>query len=212
MPTAADLDEAPTMDAHWVARAQAGAGEGYAELVRRYQQRIFALILRMVGQREEAEEVTQEVFLSAFRRLADFRGEAGFYTWLYRIAVNAALSHRRKQRHRDCERAFADLTEHHGAWGGDRAVWVTEPASSRAPDEAMIAEEERSALERALAALDPGTRALLLLREWEGLGYEELARVFDTREGTIKSRLFRARAELMEYFRMESASRDDRAP
>ena len=133
---------------------------------------VYRLMLRMVG-RQEADDLTQQAFLQTFRRLEQFGGRSRFETWLYRLAMNEALQHlRRKSRSKQ---------QH----------LVEEPADHRPGDgEAMVNKE---LLERALQRLDPELRSVFLLREVEKLGYRDLAEVMDVPEGTIASRLNRAR-------------------
>lgn len=133
---------------------------------------IYRLMLRMVG-RQDVDDLTQQVFLQAFRRLGQFGQRARFETWLYRLAVNEALQHlRRENRHR-------------------RQHLVEEPADHRRGGSATMA--NRELLERALERLDPELRSVFLLREIDKLGYRDLAQVIGVPEGTIASRLNRAR-------------------
>ena len=173
------------VDAEDVDRAQAGDTVAFAELVRRHQDRVFRFILRMLDAREEALELTQDVFVKAWQGLPGWRPEARFSTWLLQIARNAALDQlRRRQRVQ-----FAPMEE------GMDVVDATP-----GPEARYASRQQQAQLERALGRVAPEHREILLLREVEGLGYAELAKVLGVAEGTVKSRLARARAALLEHF------------
>jgi RNA polymerase sigma-70 factor (ECF subfamily) len=167
-------------EAALVAAARDGDERAMATLYRRYRPRVYSVIARMLGP-AEAEEVTQEVFLRAFRALDRFRAEAQLSTWLYRIAVNAALSERGRRR---IER--------------DRAAPSTAAERIAAPSTAERDPALQARLEHALAALPPGYRAVLVLHDIEGLEHEEIGRILGCRVGTSKSQLHKARAKMRE--------------
>lgn len=176
----ADAGEAAAL-----ARARAGELAAFGALVRRHQARVFRFLLRMLDAREEAMELTQDVFVKAWQALPDWRPEAAFSTWLLQIARNAALDQLRRRR----VVRFAPLEE------------GLEVADDAPGPEARYASRQRQALlERALRQLAAEHREILLLREVEGLAYGELAGVLGIAEGTVKSRLARARAALLEHF------------
>lgn len=171
-----------------VTAAQAGDREAVDTLIRRHQSRIFNFALTLTAGGADAEDLAQETFIRAFRGLSRFRGESSFRNWLYRIAVNAART-RRAQRARQAAvweaRVEADdLAERHPA----RAARSVEQAGS--VEQAMI---RRQALDRALAALPHDLRAAVVLRDVEGLEYREIAAVLGIPDGTVMSRIFRAR-------------------
>lgn len=139
--------------------------------------RVYALMIRMVG-RQDAEDLTQQVFLTMFRKLGQFNGQSKLETWLYRLATNEALQHLRRSK----RRATMSL--------------VSEPATCD-PDE-FGENEEAEILETAMSRLEPELRAILLLKEQEGLSYREIAESVGIPEGTVGSRLNRARKELRE--------------
>lgn len=179
------IEVGPDVDADDVARAQAGDMAAFGELVRRHQDRVFRFILRMLDTRDEAMELTQDVFVKAWQGLPGWRPEARFSTWLLQIARNAALDQlRRRQRVQ-----FAPLEE-----GMDIAD------AKPGPEARYASRQQQAQLERALQRIAPEQREILLLREIEGLGYAELANVLGVAEGTVKSRLARARAALLEHF------------
>ena len=167
-------------DSELVSRAQAGDRLAFEELVRRHADRLHAVVVRLVADRHEAEEVTQEAFLRAWRGIASFKGEARFFTWLYRIGVNEA---RRRAQRRIPDDNVASLDEH-----------GVDPADPRpAPDRHAEHRDLRAALERAVRALDPDYRAPLILRDVEGLSTAEAAAIMGLSEAAFKSRLHRAR-------------------
>ena len=176
---------ADTGEAREFARARAGDVAAFGALVRRHQERVFRFLHRMLDAREEAMELSQDVFVKAWQALPGWRPEAAFSTWLLQIARNAALDQlRRRQVVR-----FAPLEE------------GLEVADEAPGPEARYATRERQAqLERALRRLAAEHREILLLREVEGLAYGELASVLGIAEGTVKSRLARARSALLEHF------------
>ena len=166
-------------DAELVARAQAGEREAFEELVRRHAEHLFAVVVRLVPDRHDAEDVTQEAFIRAWRGIGRFKGEARFFTWLYRIGINEAR--RRGERRRPREVASIDEAR-------------LEPSDPRpAPDRLAQHRDLRGALERAVRALHPDYRAPLILRDVEGLSTAEAAAIMGLREAAFKSRLHRAR-------------------
>jgi len=173
-------------DAELVARWRAGDRKAFEGLVRRHEARVFRLLLRMLGSREEAEDVAQETFLNLHRSGHRFRGEARFSTFVYRVAANAALNRRRSLgRHQARSDAFAREGE---------------PAAGRPadPEAAAASSELRAALEAALGELAPALRLPVLLCDVEGLGYSEIAGILELAEGTVKSRIHRGRRWLRE--------------
>jgi RNA polymerase sigma-70 factor (ECF subfamily) len=164
-------------------RLRAGEARAFEELVMAYQHRVFGVALRMLGSRAEAEEIAQEVFLRAHRAVADFRGEARLGTWLYAIASRLCLN-RLVSPDRRVARGDAALAEI--------------PAST--PDAAAVAEraELDAALRAAIAELPDERRLVLVLRDVEGLSYEEIAEALALDPGTVRSRLHRARMQLKE--------------
>lgn len=170
-------------DAALVGRAQAGDHLAFEELVRRHADRLNAVVTRLVDDRQEAEEVTQEAFLRAWRSIGGFRGDAQFFTWLYRIGVNEA--HRRAKRRAGGQRALSLDDQHH------------EPRDpGPGPQGSLESTDLRAALERAVRDLEPEYRTPLILRDVEGLSTAEAAAVMGLRQGAFKSRLHRARLDV----------------
>lgn len=183
----------PDPDALLVRRTVEGDLRAYDQLVIRYQRRIERLISRLVRDSDLVEDIAQETFLRAFRALPRFRGEARFYTWLYRIAVNTARKALLVLR-RDLlitETALrANDPEDEGGMG---APGETEPSGDETPETALAAKEVAAALNQAMAILPEDLRQAVILREIEGLSYEEIAHCMHCPIGTVRSRIFRAR-------------------
>jgi RNA polymerase sigma-70 factor (ECF subfamily) len=165
-------------------RLRAGDAPAFEELVMTYQHRVFGVALRMLGNRAEAEDVAQEAFVRAHRALGAFRGDAKLSTWLYAITSRLCLN-----RLASGERRMARQ--------GDDALLRLSDAGPR-PDAALERRELETALGRAIAELPEDRRIVVVLRDLEGLSYEEIAQVLELELGTVRSRLHRARAELKE--------------
>ncbi|MBS1885694.1 MAG: sigma-70 family RNA polymerase sigma factor [Actinobacteria bacterium] len=164
-----------------VVRAKAGEERAFEELVRSHADHLYAVVVRLLGDRHEAEEVTQETFLRAWRGIGSFEGNSRFFTWLYRIGINEAR--RRAARNTMTFRA-SPVEERPG----------TEPTDlSEAPEPTATRHELQVVLEEAIAALDPDYRAPLVLRDVEGLSTSEAAEAMGLGEAAFKSRLHRAR-------------------
>lgn len=187
-------------DAELVERWQAGDSKAFESLVRRHQGRVYRLLLRMLGSREEAEDVTQEAFLSLHRHGHRFRRESRFSTFLYRVATNAALNRRRtlgRKRSREDELATRQ------AAGDDL------PSAPAGPEDSAQAGQVERRIQEALLELSPDLRAAVVLYDIEGQSYREIAKVLEIPEGTVKSRIHRARsalrAALTSWIRAEQA-------
>ena len=178
-------------DLRCVAAVRRGETEAFGEIVRRYQDRLFNTILRLLGDYQEAKDLTQQALMRAYVSLDGFRGDSGFYTWLYRIAVNVTLDAREK-RARSPEVGGEMLA----AGTDDEARF--EPAAKAADDpaEQVLASEREAEVAKAVRSLDDDHRSVLVLRDIEGMGYDEIASVLGLPRGTVKSRLHRARLEL----------------
>ena len=170
-------------DDDWVRRAQAGDRKAFSELVRRYQDRVYRHLLRMLGLHDDALELTQDAFVKAWQALPQWQPEAQFRTWLIRIANNTALDALRRRKLVE----FVPLEDSFDA-----------PDSGPDPERQAQATQEVRQLEASLKRLAPEHREILLLREVEEMSYEEIGRVLSLSEGTVKSRLARARTALIE--------------
>jgi len=166
----------------------------FGQLVNRYQDRILNTCWRICNHREDAEDLAQEAFLKALEALDRFEARSRFYTWLYRIAVNLALSHVRKRGHSVRLKLHAD-----DAGGRDHQAAALEAWSRSAPETPsarLTARETQQRLAAALEGLHEDHRAVVVLHDIEGLNYAEVGRILDIPRGTVKSRLHRARMEL----------------
>ena len=177
--TASDTDQ------QLVQRAQRGDLRAFDLLVLKYQGRIAALVSRYVSDAGEVEDVTQEAFIKAYRALGKFRGDSAFYTWLYRIAPNAAKNHLVAKGRRPGADATIEDAE-----GFDEGRMLSESAS---PEALAIGGELAEVVESALNALPGELKAALMLREFDGLSYDDIADVLGCPVGTVRSRIFRAR-------------------
>lgn len=173
--------------------AGTGDKEAFRELVERYQRRVLAVVMGMLHDREAALEVTQETFIKAFRSIGRFKGDASFYTWIYRIAVNLAIDHQR----REWRRPSVDSTRTSGdGQTEDLLDRIGDEDPRGDPFEATKDSELRAQVLAAIDELTPDHKAVILLRELEGLSYEEISRVMQCSKGTVMSRLHYARKKL----------------
>ncbi len=173
-----------------VRRARSGDQEAFGELVRTYHARVYGLAYRMVNNMDDAKELEQQTWIKVWNKLHTFKEDAQFFTWLYRIGTNTCLDFIRS-RARQREDSLTEMAEH----GGELAL--ERPADARArPDRELEQREVREAFERALGSLSPEHRMALVLREVEGLSYEEIAKAMKCRKGTVMSRIFYARRSI----------------
>ncbi|HEY4365928.1 MAG TPA: RNA polymerase sigma factor RpoE [Steroidobacteraceae bacterium] len=173
-------------DQQLVERVQKGDRAAFDLLVRKYQHRVLKLVSRFVSDSAEAEDVAQEAFIKAYRALPAFRGDSAFYTWLYRIAINTAknalVSNRRRPVDFNLDLQDPEQYERHARL-----------KESDTPEGVLLTEEIRLVVEKALEQLPEDLRTAIVLRELEGLSYEEIAEAMDCPVGTVRSRIFRAR-------------------
>jgi len=191
---AASADVRSSVESLFIENLRAGDAAAFEQLVEEKSGDVYALLYRLTEDREEARDLTQETFLQAFRHIVNFRGDSDLRTWLYRIAVNQA-----RNRWRWWRRRRRDVTLSLDARSGDNEV----PLGARLPDESeanpeqqTLTRERERALLGALGALARPYREVVVLRDIEGLSYEEVAAALEIGVGTVKSRLSRGRAEL----------------
>lgn len=179
-------------DEQLVRRFQAGDRAAFADIVQRYQDRVYTLSLRWMADREVAEEVAQDVFIALYRSLDRFRGESRLSTWIFRVTVNHCKNRKLYRRRRKVE-------QHEPLEGTrqDEDAPVRQlPDDGPGTDRMVHMSEAEKILQEALERLDESHRTILVLRDVEDLSYEEIADILDLPKGTVKSRLHRARAEL----------------
>lgn len=168
-----------------IRRAMSGDTEAYGELVERYQQRIFNLVGRMVGRREAAEDLVQEIFIKAFRKIGGFRFESSFFTWLYTIALNTCRNYYRRP---EPLRSALDVEENEAL--------VERASPTEAPDEQVFRRQRAELIRRVLDQLPPDQKEVLIMCDLEGLSYQQIADLTGVPIGTVRSRIFRARSNL----------------
>jgi RNA polymerase sigma-70 factor (ECF subfamily) len=179
-----------------LARAQGGDMSAFEELVGRHEEKVYGLALRMTRSEADAAEITQDTFLSAYQHLAEFRGEAAFGSWVHRIAANNALMRLRRQRVLDIvsddQLEGPEFTERGSLAEAPETDW------SRRADDKILDEELGRAIQEATDALPEGYREVFLLKDVEGLSYEEISEMVGISVPAVKSRLHRARLALRE--------------
>jgi RNA polymerase sigma-70 factor (ECF subfamily) len=168
-----------------VKRAKKGDSRAFDLLVLKYQGRVAQLVSRYVNNAAEVEDVTQEAFIKAYRALPKFRGDSAFYTWLYRIAANAAKNHLVALGRRPTTDLSLDDSESYEVPGRLK--------DNESPDEVIMGQQLEAVISQAIDALPLELKAALTLREFEGLSYDEIAEVLECPIGTVRSRIFRAR-------------------
>ncbi len=181
-------DESQLIDA-----ALRGDSASFGQLVQIHQNRIYNAMTHFCGNATEAEDIVQDAFVQAYRKLASFQRNCAFYTWLYRIALNTAISRQRRKRVETSVDRVREQTGSEPIDGGD------------APDDRLLRDERVALVQRALALLSDEHRAILILREMDGCDYEEIAEALEINVGTVRSRLHRARLQMRE--RLEALGR-----
>ena len=173
-------------DKEIIERVKSGEKEAYDLLVLKYQQRVINLISRFVKNHSDALDVSQETFIKAYRALPNFRGDSAFYTWLYRIAVNTAKNHLTVQSRKITKSDYdvADIEQIEGNMS------LTEQTT---PESLLVKDELQETILKTIENLPEDLKSAIMLREIEGLSYEEIAEVMECPVGTVRSRIFRAR-------------------
>ena len=202
----AEGQSAAEVDRELVRRVQQGDKKAFDLLVLKYQPKIIQLISRYIRDPSEALDVAQETFIKAYRALPRFRGDSAFYTWLYRIAINTAKNHiaARARRPSDSEIELETAEQFEGA---------IRLKDQETPEGILLSEEIADAVRQAIEELPDELRTAIILREFEGLSYEEIAQAMGCPVGTVRSRIFRAREAIDKKLRtLQSGMRKDRKP
>ena len=173
-------------DLELVRRVQRGERAAFDLLVLRYQHKVVKLVARLLRDPAEAEDVAQEAFVKAYRAIGSFRGDSAFYTWLYRIAVNTARNAMASRQRRPLDYE-SDLSE------SEQSTVESRMRHSDTPEAMALSDEIHRTVNRAVGDLPEDLRTAVILREVEGLSYEEIAQAMDCPVGTVRSRIFRAR-------------------
>lgn len=193
------------IDQQIVERVQRGDKRAFDLLVTKYQRKIFRLLSRLIRDPGEIEDVAQEAFIKAYRALPNFRGDSAFYTWLYRIAINTAKNHLVAQGRRAPTSTEAEVEEAENFEDADGLRDVN------TPDAMLMSRQVGEAVNRAIDRLPEDLRTAIVLRELEGLSYEEIAESMNCPIGTVRSRIFRAREAIANELRpLLETSKDKR--
>lgn len=177
-----------------IARCREGDQGAFRELVERYQRKVYGLAHGMLHNPDDAMDITQEVFIRVHSYLKHFKGSSSFYTWLYRIAINLCIDHLRKEQKSQTV-DYDDALDHDYGEGAEDLLPNTWDMN---PGKAMDRKELNQMIQNALKTLSPNHRAVLVMREVDGLSYSEMAEVMQCNKGTIMSRLFHARRRMQD--------------
>jgi RNA polymerase sigma-70 factor, ECF subfamily len=195
------------VDQELVERVQAGDKRAFDLLVLKYQRKVHRLVSRFVRDSGEVDDVVQEAFIKAYRAIPTFRGEAAFYTWIYRIAINCAKNYLSSPGRRIVPASSLETDDNEDAESFDRTTGLQDVAT---PDAEYASKQIAETVNRAMAALPEDLRTAVTLREIEGLSYEEIAEAMDCPIGTVRSRIFRAREAIATELRPLLGTREDR--
>jgi RNA polymerase sigma-70 factor (ECF subfamily) len=191
MQTEATAAQPDVSEVDLVKRCQAGNSEAFDELVTRYRTRVFGMIYNMVHSEQDAWDLAQDSFVKAWKSIGRFRGQSSFYTWIYRIVMNVTIDWLRKKQVKSGTE-FDDSIQLKEVEPGSRTV----PQAEALPSEHMERTEIRGEIDKAIAQLSPEHRAVILMKEIEGMQYHEIAETLGCSIGTVMSRLFYARKKL----------------
>lgn len=192
------------IDAQLVARVQQGDKQAFDLLVVKYQRKIQRLLSRILRDQSDIDDVMQEAFIKAYRALPQFRGESAFYTWLYRIAINTARNWLAAQGRRPSAPAGNQNVE------GETFYEIDNLTDNNTPESALASQEIAGTVNAAIEQLPEELRTAIVLREIDGLSYEEIAQTMDCPIGTVRSRIFRAREAIAAKLRPVLDNRGDR--
>ena len=190
-------------DRRLIADSLNGQTAAYGTLVQRHQDRLYNAMVRILDHPEDAADVVQEAFINAYTSLANFKGDAEFFTWLYRIAFNSAISLRRKRRQTLSLNQTIDGEKYHDP---------ADTSTDHAPDAGLLRSEDERRVQFVLRSLSEEHRAVLVLKDMDGLKYEQIAETLGVPIGTIRSRIHRARGEFEELYRTLEDSLQDPDP
>jgi RNA polymerase sigma-70 factor, ECF subfamily len=192
MQTETTLAQADVSEVDLVKRCQAGETEAFDELVTRYRTRIFAMIYNMVHNEQDAWDLAQDSFVKAWKSIERFRGRSSFYTWIYRIVMNVTIDWLRKKQVKGAGVEFDDAIQLREVNPASKTL----PKADPLPYERMERTEVRARIDNAITQLSPEHRAVILMKETEGMQYHEIAETLGCSIGTVMSRLFYARKKL----------------
>ena len=192
MQTETTLAQADVSELDLVKRCQAGQTEAFDELVTRYRTRIFAMIYNMVHNEQDAWDLAQDSFVKAWKSIKRFRGRSSFYTWIYRIVMNVTIDWLRKKQVKGAGVEFDDAIQLREVNPASKTL----PKADPLPYERMERTEVRARIDNAITQLSPEHRAVILMKETEGMQYHEIAETLGCSIGTVMSRLFYARKKL----------------
>ena len=178
-----------SVDKQLVERVRRGDKRAFDLLILKYQHKIISIVGRYLGDRNDVQDVSQETFIKAYRAIPNFRGESAFYTWLYRIAINTAKNHLVSKSRRPPN---IDIDIDDGEFQDNSAVL----RDNKSTEASLATKQMEEVIFRAIENLPPELRVAVTLREFEGLSYEEIARMMDCPVGTVRSRIFRARESI----------------
>jgi len=193
-PTGPGDSPAAVEEMELVKRARKGDLAAYDDLVRRYQERIYATIYHMTSNHEDANDLAQEAFIKAFQALRSFKGGSSFYTWVYRIAINKTINFLKQRKHRGAQMSLDDL-DFNAEHDPDLVALVSDKTPRREVGLAELQEKLNAAMQK----LSEPHRLAVTLHDVQGLSHEEIAEIMDCNVGTVRSRLFYARQQLQAY-------------
>jgi RNA polymerase sigma-70 factor (ECF subfamily) len=192
---------ADSTEAEWIERAKKGDAQAFQDLYDKHKRRVYSLCLRMTSNTAEAEDLTQEAFLQLYRKIATFRGESAFSTWLHRLSVNVVLMHLRKK-------SLPVVSLEESTQGGEED---TPKKDFGAEDLALAGSIDRLQLQRAVEDLPPGYRTIFVLHDVEGYEHNEIAAIVGCSIGNSKSQLHKARMKLRDLLRMNRAEKAEKS-
>jgi len=191
VPVSQPMRDPGSEDANWVARSQGGDLAAFDHLIRKYQERVYATVYHMTANHEDAADLTQETFIKAYNALGGFKGDCGFFTWIYRIAVNRTLNFLKQRRNKSQHLSLNDID-----FNAEHDPDLVALISNQTPRREVNLGELQEKLNNALLKLSESHRMVVVLHDIQGLPHDEIARIMDCNTGTVRSRLFYARQQL----------------